>query len=237
MISICVPFYPWHRKTPRHEEVFDVLVKGLNQVEGVESLQLCLTDAGAEDVWTRANQRRWDSKAFCRRLRKEFKGHVSYLLDKESIHRDDKGHRRFWLAMAVVKSVRRAKYDNLLIFGIDCWAPKDLIKRYNEVVEPGTAWILFPYNVPKGAPLEITGGPGRCWHTAKGIVGIKKSDYEMVGGYEGCFPLIRSKTDSNFYLRMKEKLVIVARKEEGLFHVNHNGSNASRLWELEEEDA
>jgi hypothetical protein len=88
--------------------------------------------------------------------------------------------------------------------------------------------------VPQGAPLAITGGPGRCWHTARGIVGVKRQDYKEVGGYEGSLPLISTNSDSNFYMRMVEKMEIVMRKEEGLFHVNHPGSNANKKWKLEE---
>jgi hypothetical protein len=236
MISVCVPFYPWYREYDRSHEVFDVLVKGLNKVKGAEELELCLTDGGVEDIWARRSEkgRSWDAVTFKKRLKKEFKGKLNYSLAGALVHTSDNGNKRFWLVQGVIRSVRRASYENLLIFGIDCYAPEDLVERYSSIVKPGTAWVPLSYNVPQGAPLAITGGPGRCWHTARGIVGIKRQDYKAVGGYEGSLPLISTQSDSNFYMRMVEKMEIVMRKEEGLFHVNHPGSNANKKWKLED---
>ena len=237
MISVCVPFYPWYRDYYRGEEVFDVLIKGLNKVEGIRRVELCLTDAGVEDIWiNRKNPegRKWDHRAFHKRLRAEFKGAVNYSWDKECIHVSKEGHRRFWLAMAVAKSVRRASNENILIFGIDCYAPADLIEKFNSIVEEGTAWVPFAFNVPMGAPLQVVQTkPGFCWHTAKGIVGIKKSDYEKAGGYEECLDLIATRTDSDFYNRISKHLKIVQGREPALFHVGHKGSNASRFWRMD----
>jgi hypothetical protein len=238
MISICVPFYPWNRGYDRSEEVFDVLVKGLNNTSHAKSIELCLTDAGTEDIWSKrgAEGRKWDHEKFYKRLKDSFRGRLSYLLDKESVHVDEYGNRRFWLAQAVVKSVRRASYDNILIFGIDCYAPRDIVQRFMNTVEEGIGWVLFSFNIPKGAPIIIVENmKGCCWHTAKGIVGIKKSDYDKIGGYEKSLPLISTRTDSDFYLRMQEGLrKVMVRKEVGLFHINHKGSNASRIWRIED---
>jgi hypothetical protein len=103
-------------------------------------------------------------------------------------------------------------------------------------VEEGISWVPFSFNIPKGAPLAIVEtGKGYCWHTARGIVGIKKKDYEKIGGYEESLDLISTRTDSNFYLRMVKGLKkVIARKEVGFFHVNHYGSNASKHWRLED---
>lgn len=237
MISVCVPFYPWYRECDRSEEVFNVMIKGLNQVDGVKKLELCLTDAGAEDIWIdRKNPgRTWDQRAFHKRLRAEFKGAVNYSFDPHCIHNPEGGPKRFWLAKAVVKSVERANNENLLIFGIDCYASKDLMTRYQEMVREGKAWVPFSFNVPQGAELKVREtGKGFCWHTAKGIVGIKKTDYKKVGGYEECLDFIQRSTDSNFYNRMKKKIKVVEGREPGLFHVAHNGTNASRFWRLED---
>jgi len=238
MISICVPFYPWHRGYDRSEEVFDVLVKGLNNTTHAKSLELCLTDGGVTDIWARRNKggRTWNSEAFEQRLKKEFKGRLNYSLTKALIHKDSGGARRFWLTQGVIRSVRRASYENLLIFGIDCYAPRDLVQRFNSTVKEGTAWVLLTFNLPRGAPLAINeaGGNGFNWHTARGIVGIKKSDYKKVGGYEASLPLISTRSDSDFFNRMMAKINVVIRKEVGLFHVNHPGSNANRFWKLED---
>ena len=236
MISVCVPFYPWYRDYYRGEEPFEILIRGLNEVDGVKKLELCITDGGVEDVYiNRKNSgRKWDHRAFHKRLRAEFKGGVNYTIDKECINVSKDGNRRFWLAMAVAKSIKRATNDNILIFGIDCYAPPDLVDLFTSIVREGTAWVPFAFNVPKGAPLEVVPtGPGFCWHTAKGIVGITKSDYNKVGGYEGCLDLIAMRTDSDFYNRMQKKLTIIQGRQPGLFHVGHKGSNASRFWRID----
>jgi len=238
MISICVGFYPWCRGYERSEEVFDVLIKGINNTSHAKSIELCITDGGAQDIWSRKteNGRKWDHEKFHKRLKKEFKGKLSYVFDPECIHVDEVGNRRFWFAMSIVKSVKRAIYDNLLLLGIDCYVPRDIVQRFLITVEDGISWVPFSFNIPKGAPLAIVEtAKGCCWHTARGIVGIKKKDYEKVGGYEESLPLISNRTDSNFYLRMCKGLKkVIARKEVGLFHVNHYGSNASKLWRVED---
>jgi hypothetical protein len=237
MISICVAFYPWYRDYDRSEEIFDVLIKGLNNTQNPKKLEICITDAGVEDIYiNRKNSgRHWDHRAFHKRLRAEFKGAINYRLDEGCIHVDEEGHKRFWMAKAIVESVNRAGNENLLLFGIDCYVPKDFITRYNSIVKEGTAWVPFAFNVPKGGKLEVVKtNKGYCWHTARGIVGIKKSDYRKVGGYEGCLDLIQMRTDSSFYNRMKDKLKIVERREVGLFHVGHKGTNASRFWRIED---
>jgi hypothetical protein len=237
MISVCVPFYPWIRNHDRSEEVFDVLVRGLNKTSHAKSLELCLTDGGAEDIYTRNENkiRHWDHEKFYERLKKEFKGKLNYKFDPKCVHKEN-GNRRFWLARAVAQSVKRASYENILIFGIDCHAPRDLAQRFSETVQEGISWVIFPFNVPQGAPLAINepGGKGYCWHTARGIVGIKKSDYKKVGGYEKSLSLISNRTDSNFFNRMVERLKVIKRREPGFFHVNHFGSNASKFWRLED---
>lgn len=240
MISVCVPFYPWARSYDRSHEVFDVLLPGLNKAAHAKSLELCLTDAGVEDIFVKRGDKRgrtWNSRRFHEKLKKSFRGKTNYTLDKECIHVSEDGSRRFWLAMAVAKSVQRATYDNILIFGIDCYAPRDLGHRFADTVKDGVGWVLFAFNVPQGAPLAINevGGKGYCWHTAKGIVGIKKKDYDKIGGYEKSLPYISTRTDSDFYNRMTAGLdKVVIRKELGLFHVGHPGSNASRYWKVED---
>jgi hypothetical protein len=106
-----------------------------------------------------------------------------------------------------------------------------------ENVKEGQAWVLFSFNIPKGAPLLINETlKGACWHTARGIVGIKKKDYDKIGGYKESLPYISTQTDSNFFNRMKAQLDhVVTRREVGLFHVNHPGSNASKHWKVEED--
>ena len=89
MISVCVPFYPWYREVDRSPEVFDVLVKGLNEADGARNIELCLTDAGVEDVWAKGKARMWDHRAFHKRLHAEFKGRLNYMLCKECINVDD----------------------------------------------------------------------------------------------------------------------------------------------------
>jgi hypothetical protein len=238
VISICVGFYPWCRGYDRSEEVFDVLVKGINNTSHAKSIELCITDAGAEDIWIRRDGkgRTWDHEKFYERLKKEFKGKLNYAFDPKCIHKDEAGNRRFWFAKTIVESVNRASYENLLLLGIDCYVPRDIVQRFLSTVEEGVAWVLFSFNIPKGAPLAIVETEkGYCWHTARGIVGIKKKDYRKVGGYEGSLPLISNRTDSDFYLRICKGLKkVIMRKEVGLFHVNHYGSNANKLWRVED---
>ena len=101
-----------------------------------------------------------------------------------------------------------------------------------------TAWVLFPFNVPRGAPLVVEENKqGHCWHTARGIVGIKKSDYNKIGGYERCLSYISRSSDSVFFKNMNENLKkVIMRREFGLFHVGHPGSNANRgrQWSIEQ---
>lgn len=237
MISVCVPFYPWRKDYYRGEEPFEVMIKGLNQTENPRRLELCIIDGGVEDVFiNRKNPgRAWDYRAFHKRLRAEFKGKVNYEFSSNCIHRDEGGTKRFWLAKAVAKSVKRATSDNILIFGIDIYASKDLMSKFYSIVKKGTAWVPFAFNIPKGAKLEVVSTKnGYCWHTARGIVGIKKKDYKKVGGYEKSLDLVATRTDSDFYGRMTEHLEVIKGREPGLFHVCHYGSNASRFWSLEE---
>lgn len=231
-LSICVPFYPWYREYDRTQEIFDVLIKGLNRCRDVENFELSIIDAGVLDVWGRG--RIHHSREFEVKLANEFKGILKYKFDEESIHYDDKKVPRFWAAKAIDKSVRQSSSDKILIFGIDCFAPTDLLERYNKNVKDGKPWIIMSYNIPAFTKME-KGGSYSGWHTAKGIVGILKSDYNKVGGYDHKF--IKDKSDSDFYVRMVKNYEIYVNKEDGFFHVNHPGSNAHRIWKIDNAQA
>ena len=227
-LSVCVPFYPWYREHDRTSEVFDVLIKGLNKCDRVESMELCILDAGVVDVWGRG--RIHYSRKFQVDLARSFKGHVNYKFDEGSIHYDDKGIPRFWVAKAVDNAVRNSSSDRILIFGIDCYASSDLMDRYDKNVSKGIAWVILAYNIPAFTKFE-KGGVHSGWHTAKGIVGILKKDYFRVGGYNPQY--IKDKCDSDFYVRIAQKFKLVMNKENGFFHVNHPGSNAGRIWRVD----
>jgi hypothetical protein len=229
-LSVCVPFYPWYREHDRSREVIDTLVEGLNNCRGVKNIELSLTDGGVVDVWGRG--RIHYSKEFENEIKSKFNGKLNYTLDERCIHYDVDKTPRFWLSMAVKNSIEKASSEKILILGIDCYACEDLLYRYDKYVEAGTAWIIMPYNVPYGAILEIKNHPGYGWHTAKGITGILKGDYDSIGGFETKF--LKNKSDSVFYMKIRRNMNVIERKEIGFYHINHPGSNYSRIWKLKD---
>jgi hypothetical protein len=232
MISVCVPFYPWHRGNDRIQYVFDVLLESMNNCYGSEKLELVLIDAGVEDLWLSNakrlgfdNGRKHDSGAFKKSIIGNFNGELRYYLANECIRRTPDGKKAFWLSRAVAMAVSAAKYDKVFITGIDIYLPIDFIGRYNERVRPGRAWVAKAYAVPRYAPMKHADGiPGFGWYGARGIVGLLKEDYRLIGGYPWEEKVMRS-SDSIFYKRVKGKLDIIEQGEHGMFHVGHPGSN------------
>jgi hypothetical protein len=242
MISVCVPFYPWHRGNDRVPYVFDVLIDSMNKCYRSETLELVIIDAGVEELWGQNAKRLGfedgrihESGKFKAAIIANFNGDVRYRLAPECIKRSEEGKRAFWLSRAVAMAVSAAKHDKVFISGIDITLPVDFIGRYNDNVKPGEAWVVKAYAVPRGAPLKQAPGiPGFGWYGARGIVGILKDDYRKIGGYPWEDKVMRS-SDSVFYKKIRWNLRLNEGPEQGFFHVGHAGSNFgnTRNWNWE----
>ena len=227
MISLCVPFYPWYRAFCRREEIFDVLIPSLNAMDGGEELELCVSDGGSEDVWKM--HRKHDSFNFMYRIKNAFKGKVQF---DSSYQISVTKHVRWWLAKSISKAVEISTGSHLFIIGMDYWLPQDFIYRYHANVSEGSAWVVFP------AGLKAVEDQARFWkdaipkqwHTAKGIVGITKKDYDKIGGYN-YEQYVKDHSDSNFYHRMHSGgLAVTEKREIGFFHINHPGSHFRAIY-------
>ena len=232
MISVCTFFYPFYRGNDRTPEVSNVLIKSLNKCVGGESLELCLVDAGAEDVWGRS--RRHDYERFFKDIKRRFKGKLQYLFCPECIYESEEGKKAFWGSLALNKAVEMASYENIILVGIDCYFPKNFIEKYNSIVKPGVAWVVRTHAIPRGAPLKHFNLPGFGYHGARGLVGMKKKDWESLGGYNTKY-ILRS-SDSDFYRRMAVAgYELILERVEDFYHIGHPGTNFSntRNWKWE----
>ena len=235
MISFCCGFYPWYREYDRSQEVFNVLIAGLNTMYGVEDAELCLVSAAVVDVWRKdyQNPRKFDNEQFEEKIRKQFKGKVKYLLDEKCISRDTVGTPRYWCSRSISTAIEISTNDYIMITGIDCYYTGYFISDYFDRVSKGKSWVLLSTAASCVEDIEYIEANQfkRFYYTARGIVGIFKDDYYRIGGYNNDY--IKDKSDSNFYLRLLESDIIVKEeKVKNVYHVHHPGSHmggASRL--------
>jgi hypothetical protein len=236
MISFCVPFYPWYREYERTQEVFDVLIAGLNNVDGVEDFELCLVNAAVVDVWNysprnpaRFVSRDFNSYRFKHNICKKFKGNVRYLRDENSISWEsdkDSGKPRFWVSKAIDTAVGMASNDYIVISGIDLYFMNGFQTEYFERVKEGSAWVIFSTKSQRVKDIKLyeSNELKRSYYTAKGIVGITKKDYYDLGGLDCSF--IKDRVDSNFYERLeKSNLKLNVEYVDSVYHISHPGSH------------
>ena len=228
MISFCCGFYPWYRQHDRSNEVFDVLIAGLNTMNGVEDTELCLVSAAVMDVWRRKNEnpRKFDNEQFEEKIRKQFKGKVKYLLDENSIHRDVVGIPRYWCSKSIDTAISISANDYIVIVGIDCYITGYFVSDYFERVKKGKAWIILSTGANDVEYIEYIEANqiARFHYTARGIVGMLKDDYYKIGGYDVNY--IKDQSDSNFYRRMiASDLEVKEEKVKNVYHVHHPGSH------------
>ena len=234
MISFCCGFYPWYREHDRTNEVFDVLIAGLNTMYGVEDCELSIVNAGVVDVWRHNTKpdisRKLNSYEFKERICKEFKGKVKYLLDDESIQWANKGGSqvpRYWTSKSFQKAIDISSNDYILIVGIDCYITGYFITDYFTNVKRGHSWVVMATAAGKVDDIQYYESDQlkRYYYTPKGIVGIHKKDFYEIGGYD--LNYIKDKVDTNFYLRMIEsdKLVVKEERVNNVYHVYHPGTH------------
>lgn len=232
MISFCCCFYPWYREHERTMEVFDVLIKGLNTLDNAENLELSIVNAGVMDVWDirNKNKRSFDNVTFEDMIRNNFKGKVKYSLDAGCIHYDKGGTPRFWAAKAIQNAVIQCSYDHVVITGIDCYFTGSFYKRYFKFVGPGQAWVILPTVADSEESIGLLqhGGIATSHYTARGIVGITKSDFFENGGYNTDY--IKDRSDSNFHDRLSanNNISVLESYESDVFHVWHPGSHMAK---------
>jgi hypothetical protein len=239
MISFCTVFYPWYRNYDRTEEIFDVLINSLNQMKGVRETELSIVNAGVLDVWNwdlrfkrpTSHRREFNSYKFKERICKSFKGKVKYLLDEDSINWDEYGVPRFWVAKGLQTSVNISTNEYLLITGIDCYFSENFIEEYFSKVNDNQAWVILSTACKKVEDIknyfesnqnEII----RRHYTAKGIIGITKSNFYKLGGFN--INRIKDKVDSDFYRSLKRSDINVREEPvNSVYHVWHPGSHMS----------
>ena len=235
MISFCCGFYPWYREYDRSNETFDVLIRGLNTMHGVEDTELCLVSAAVMDVWRREyeNPRSFNNEQFEEDIRKQFKGKVKYLLNESCINRDVTGTPRYWCSKSIDTAVKISTNDYIMIVGIDCYITGYFMSDYFERVKNGESWVLLSTGANSVEDIEYIEANQfkRFYYTARGIVGMFKDDYYKIGGYDVNY--LKDKSDSNFYLRLMESdLKVKEERVKNVYHVHHPGSHmggASRL--------
>ena len=236
MISFCCSFYPWYRDHERTREVFDVLIHGLNKINGIEKLELCIVNAGVMDVWRRAeylNPRMFNSYLFIEEIVSTFKGKLKYLLDEGSIHRDEKNIPRFWTAKAIQTAVNMSSNDYILITGIDCYLTYNFVSDFFKRVKKGQSWVILPTALDDLSDIERVESNkiARSYYYARGIVGIFKKDYYDIGGYNCNY--IKNRSDSDFYDRMESSdITILEECFNAVYHVWHPGSNMSKAKDI-----
>lgn len=233
MISFCCGFYPWYRGFERTQEVFDVLIEGLNSMYGVEDTELCLVSAAVLDIWRpapRFNPRKFDSSEFEDKLKKSFKGKVKYLLDKGSIHWSKKKGSpsvpRYWCSKSIAKSIEISSNDYIMIVGIDCYITDYFILDYFQNVAKGKAWVLISTKIRSVDDINFykAGQLERKYYSARGIIGIYKKDFYKIGGYDCSY--LKDRADSVFFDRLdKSDIEIKEQKVNNVYHVSHPGSH------------
>ena len=236
MISFCCGFYPWWRDRDRSQEVFDVLIRGLNTMYGVEDTELCIVSAAVMDVWRlreEYNPRTFDNEKFEEKIKKQFKGKVKYLLDEGCISRDVVGTPRYWCSKSIKTAVDISTHDYIMIVGIDCYITGYFLSDYFERVREGDVWVILSTATTKVEDIEYIEANQfkRFYYTARGIVGMFKYDYYRLGGLD--IGYIKDQSDSNFYRRIiASDLNVKEEKVKNVYHVHHPGSHmggASRL--------
>lgn len=238
MISICTIFYPWWRQYDRTEEIFDALIGSMNKCKDKHLLELSVIDGGVLDVWGRREKREHDVVKFEERLRNKWKGKLKYSLDDTVIHYRSKGRKSFWVARAIDLAVKQASYEKILTIGIDCELPSNIIEVINNWVDPGKVLVLHCFHIRRDFPRvhkPYFGG----WRSANGITAIMKKDYLAVGGSEKT-GMIKDKSDSLRYKKLKKTYNLKEIRAVGLFHVDHPGCNERRSefkgnWKKEED--
>lgn len=223
MISICTVFYPWWRKYDRTDEIFDVLIKSMNNCVDKDKLELSIVDGGVEDVWDDKRNRKHDPVKFLERICKHWHGNLKYSLDSEVIHRRPMNKRSFWVARAIDRSVQQSSSDRILTVGIDIELPQNFVEVYNNWVAPGKVLVFHCWHLRRDMPREHMKGMGN-WRGTFGITGCMKEDYISIGGAEGTGK-IKDRADSLRYLRLKDKFDLKHIKAEGTFHIDHPGCN------------
>ena len=228
MISFCCGFYPWYREYDRSQEVFDVLIRGLNTMHGVEDTELCLVSAAVMDVWRREyeNPRSFNNEQFEEDIRKQFKGKVKYLLNESCINRDVTGTPRYWCSKSIDTAVKISTNDYIMIVGIDCYITGYFMSDYFERVKNGESWVLLSTGANSVEDIEYIEANQfkRFYYTARGIVGMFKDDYYKIGGYDVNY--LKDKSDSNFYRRMiASDLEVKEERVKNVYHVHHPGSH------------
>lgn len=228
MISFCCGFYPWWREVDRTQEVFDVLIAGLNQMYGVEETELCLVNGAVLDVWRpepKHHPREFNSYLFKEKVCKSFKGKVRYLLDEEVIYSDD-GKHRFWVSKAFQKAIDISTNDYIQLAGIDCYFGRDFMSEYFERVTENSVWVIMSTSARHvvDIPYYETEQLKRYYYTAKGIVGITKKNFYKLGGYDCRY--IKDRVDSMFYEAIKKSdLTTFEEHVNSVYHVRHPGSH------------
>ena len=231
MISVCVGFYPWYREHDRTEDIFKALVDSIDKNPRKDEITLSIVNGGVRDIW--GYNREHDEKTFHKRLKDILGDKLVYTYSGDFITKIHPMSERFWFSKAIKVAVDKALSYKLFLSGIDIALPPDFVDLYDKYVSSKKVWVPFSYNVLCDIEREIQNIVGCCWHTARGIVGILKKDYDAIGGYN--IDYVKDNSDSNFFNRMKAaNYDIKMEKTNGLFHIAHPGSHASRVWSIEQ---
>lgn len=236
MISFCCGFYPWYREHDRSEEIFNVLIAGLNTLKNVEDIELVVVSAAVIDVWNYSPrphivERQFNSYKFEERIKKSFKGKVKYMLDEGSIHWEkgaNKNIPRYWVSKSFQTAVNISSNDYIVLAGIDCYFTDNFISDYFDRVGKGKSWVIMSTSCEHVNYIELYKRYDipRKYYTAKGLVGIYKKDFYKIGGWD-CSK-IKDKVDSNFYDRLeKSDIKITEEYVRNVYHVFHPGSHMS----------
>jgi hypothetical protein len=225
-ISICTPFYPWHKGFDRTEELFDVLIPSLNKSHP-ENFELVILDCGCEDVYNLNREKERNIIEFNKRLKKEFKGKLVYIFNDQCIspitHKEHGFSKRgyFWMANAVNLSIKNSTSDYIFIMNIDIEISNNFYEEYFKNVSLGKVWFPKCYHIKKTDKKVNENG---VWRLERGLVGITKADYWSIGGTDS-ENYIKDRHDSDLYERCIKTFNIKEEKLLNFFHIDHPGTN------------
>jgi LmbE family N-acetylglucosaminyl deacetylase len=221
-ISFCVPYYPWYREWDRSEELFKVLIPSMVKA-GPNNFELSICDAGIVNVWQEYKTRPYPINDVYARLKREWPGRLVYTAtDRAVTSAASDRPNRFWVAHAVNHAVWQSTSDYIFIQNIDIEIPTNFSEKYFEYVKENTFWVAKCYNIRRNFPRKHENGG---WRSARGLVGMMKKTYYDVGGTDEKF--IKDRHDSDLYARLFKKYTCIEDKCEGLFHIDHPGTNES----------
>ena len=222
-LSVITVLHPFGKSNDlKQETLYRALLASLARCDNLPYIELSVIDTGTYDQYGRDRHKTYNHLVTAWQCLSKL---PNVIYNRVDCFTNGEWH----MSKALHLAVEQSHNDYIFVVGIDIIVPQNLYQLYFDNVKEGKeVWVPRCYNLIRDQPWEIPAQPLQFngWRTARGLMGMAKSDYFACGGYPTRKVGFRVGIDAHLLRQAEKRFKLNEFRCEGLFHEHHMDSNA-----------